>query len=61
MYVILRGQVTLVKVDYELGIEMPISTLKVGESFGDLSIQGSLINPFELVTKNTIYARCDSS
>ena len=37
LYVILRGQVSLVKIDYELGVELPISTLKVGESFGDLS------------------------
>lgn len=56
MYVILKGQVTLKRIEFELGIEIPILTLKAGESFGDVSIQSTIVDPYDIINKNTTYA-----
>lgn len=38
MYVVLSGSVTLMKKDLDLDLEIPLTSYKPGDCFGDLSI-----------------------
>ncbi|CDW81425.1 tpr repeat-containing protein [Stylonychia lemnae] len=61
MYVVLSGRVTIIKNDLDLGIELPLTTFKAGDCFGDLSIQSHTVNPYDILSKNKIYARADDN
>eukprot|EP00347_Sterkiella_histriomuscorum_P020912 403335983 len=61
MYVVLSGSVTIMRKDFELGIDIPLTTYKPGDCFGDLSIQSLTVNPYDLLSKNKIFALADEN
>jgi signal-transduction protein with cAMP-binding, CBS, and nucleotidyltransferase domain len=59
MYVIVKGSVNIKKRDYELGLDLVLNTLKSGECFGDVSIQSVLVNAYDIINKNIVYAESE--